>query len=54
MINIVLPEGKAVPFTYGEIQVTGTLRIVEERRDGYVINLFTINDVTSVRATGRG
>lgn len=54
MINVVLPEGKAVPFTYGEIQVTGTLRIVEERRDGYVINLFTIGDVTSVRATGRG
>ena len=54
MINVVLPEGKAVPFTYGEIQVTGTLWITEERRDGYVINLFTIRDVTSVRATGRG
>jgi hypothetical protein len=52
-INVVLPEGKAVPFSYGEIQVTGTLRIVEERRDGYVVNLFTLDEVTSVRATGR-
>lgn len=52
-INVVLPEGKAVTFTYGEVQVTGTLRVEEERRDGFVINLFTIEDVTSVRATGK-
>jgi hypothetical protein len=52
-INVVLPEGRAVTFTYGEVQVTGTLRVEEERRDGFVVNLFTIEDVTSVRATGR-
>src|SRR5688500_10193137 len=52
-INVVLPEGRAVTFTYGEVQVTGTLRVEEERRDGFVINLFTIEDVTSVRATGK-
>lgn len=52
-INVMLPEGKAVTFTYGEVQVAGTLRVREDRRDGYVMNLFTIEDVTSVRATGR-
>jgi hypothetical protein len=52
-INVMLPEGRAVTFTYGEVQVTGTLRVEEEWRDGFVVNLFTIEDVTSVRATGR-
>ena len=51
-INVVLPEGRAVTFTYGEVQVTGTLRVEEEWRDGFVVNLFTIEDVTSVKATG--
>jgi uncharacterized membrane protein len=51
-INVVLPEGRAVTFTYGEVQVTGTLRVEEEWRDGFVVNLFTIQDVTSVKATG--
>ncbi len=53
IINVVLPEGRAVTFTYGEVQVTGTLRVREDRREGFVVNLFTIEDVTSVRATGR-
>ena len=53
-IQVKLPAGKAVMFTYGEISVSGTLRVSEERRDGFVMNLFTVEDVTSVRATGRG
>jgi hypothetical protein len=53
MIRVTLPEAKAVNFYYGEVEVTGTLRVEEELRDGYVVNLFTIEDVTSVRATGK-
>lgn len=53
MIRVTLPEGKAVSFYYGEVEVTGTLQVEEELRDGYVVNLFTIKDVTSVRATGK-
>ena len=52
-INVIVPEGRTVTFTYGEVQVTGTLRVEEQRRDGFVVNLFTIEDVTSIRETGR-
>lgn len=52
-IFVKLPEGKSVSFYYGEVEVTGRLQVEEELNDGYVVNLFTIADVTSVRATGK-
>ena len=53
VIQVELPEGKAVGFTYGQIEVTGTLKVQEQRRDGYVVNIFTLTDVSSVRTTGQ-
>lgn len=54
LITVRLPETRAVPFVFGEIEVTGTMQIAEEKQGGYVINLLSIGDVESVKTTGRG
>ena len=33
------------------LEVTGLLRIEEEVEEGYVVNLVSLDDITSVRAT---
>ena len=52
-IQVNLPAGRSVSYYYGEVEVTGVLSVRERLEEGYVVNLFTIEDVSSVRATGR-
>ena len=54
LVRVRLPEGKAVPYTFAQIAVTGDLAVEPEVEGGYVVNLMGLENVTSVRTTGGG
>ncbi|MEL7239286.1 MAG: DUF3299 domain-containing protein [Planctomycetota bacterium] len=48
LIWVVMPRDAPATFTFGQIAVTGTLRVEEVLSAGYVVSLIAIEDVTSV------
>ncbi|HTW95085.1 MAG TPA: DUF3299 domain-containing protein [Tepidisphaeraceae bacterium] len=48
-IIVHLPPGKAVSYFPDELEVQGTLKVEEKRDEGFIVSIFDLVDVTSVK-----